>query len=256
MHFAALTYVAESVTSPATYYRTNVGGSLALLEAMRATDVDQIVFSSSCATYAVREGAAPITEDHPQKPINPYGETKLTVERILRSYSDSYGLRAVALRYFNAAGADPEGEIGEAHDPETHLIPLILDAAAKGTRITILGDDYPTPDGTCVRDYVHVSDLADAHLLAWGYINRTPGFHAFNLGTGQGYSNMEILTAARRITGRQIDHEVGPRRSGDSPTLTADPTKALRELLWTPRRSSVADIVGSAWRWRRNLTSV
>jgi UDP-arabinose 4-epimerase len=250
MHFAAFAYVGESVADPAIYYRNNVVGSLALLAAMRAGGVDRLVFSSSCTTYGVR-GAEPIGEDTPQAPVNPYGVTKLLIEQAMRDYSAAYGLRAVAMRYFNAAGADPDGEIGEAHDPETHLIPLVLEAAAGGTPLTVFGDDYPTPDGTCIRDYVHVSDLATAHVAACETMEREDGFRAYNLGTGHGLSNMEIIAAARRSTGAEIPVKMGPRRAGDPPELTADPRKAGRELGWTPRLSSVDDIIDTAWRWRQ-----
>jgi UDP-arabinose 4-epimerase len=250
MHFAALAYVGESVAYPATYYRNNLTGSLAVLDAMRAGGVGRIVFSSSCTTYGVRS-AEPIGEDTPQAPVNPYGATKLAIEQALRDYGAAYGLRAVALRYFNAAGADPDGEIGEAHDPETHLIPLVLEAAASGDPLTVFGDDYETPDGTCIRDYVHVTDLADAHVLACQSLEGAEGFRAYNLGSGVGLSNMEIIAAARRRTGRAIPIRTGPRRAGDPPVLTADASKARRELRWTPRLSSIDDIIDTAWRWRQ-----
>jgi UDP-arabinose 4-epimerase len=250
MHFAAFAYVGESVAYPATYYRNNVVGSLALLEAMRAGGVDRIVFSSSCTTYGVH-GTDPIGEDTLQAPVNPYGVTKLLVEQALRDFGVAYGLRAVALRYFNAAGADLDGEIGEAHDPETHLIPLVLEAAATGAPLTVFGYDYPTPDGTCIRDYVHVTDLADAHVAALRSMDQASGFRAYNLGSGRGFSNLEIIAAARRQTGCEIPIKMGPRRAGDPPVLTADASKAGRELGWTPRRSSLDDIIGTAWRWRQ-----
>jgi len=249
MHFAAFAYVGESVADPAIYYRNNIVGSLNLLDAMRAAGIERIVFSSSCTTYGV-QSAEPISESAPQAPVNPYGATKLGIEQALKDYGAAYGLRAVALRYFNAAGADPEGEIGEAHDPETHLIPLVLDAAASGAVLTINGDDYPTPDGTCVRDYVHVADLADAHLKALASLERAPGFDAFNLGTGHGLSNLEIVAAARSVTGRDIRTRFGPRRAGDPPVLTADAAKAGRELGWFPAQSSAQTIIETAWRWR------
>jgi UDP-arabinose 4-epimerase len=250
MHFAAFAYVGESVAYPATYYRNNIIGSLALLDAMRAGGVDRIVFSSSCTTYGVKS-AEPIGEDTPQSPVNPYGATKLAIEQALKDYGPAYGLRAVALRYFNAAGADRGGEIGEAHDPETHLIPLVLEAAAGGETLTVFGDDYGTPDGTCIRDYVHVADLADAHVRALAAMDRRDGFQAFNLGTGHGLSNMEIIAAARRRTGREIPIQIGPRRAGDPPVLTADAGKAGRELGWTPKLSDVDGIIDTAWRWRQ-----
>ena len=225
-------------------------GSVNLLEAMRAKGVGQIVFSSSCTTYGVR-GAEPIGEDTPQAPVNPYGVTKLLVEQALRDFAAAYGLRAVAMRYFNAAGADPEGEIGEAHEPETHLIPLVLEAAATGSAMTVFGDDYPTPDGTCIRDYVHVTDLADAHVAACRSMEQTPGFRAYNLGTGRGLSNLEIIAAARRRTGREIPIRMGPRRAGDPPVLTADAGKAGRDLGWAPRLSSLDEIIDTAWGWHQ-----
>jgi UDP-arabinose 4-epimerase len=248
MHFAALAYVAESVADPAIYYRTNVQGTLTLLEAMRRQGVDRLVFSSSCATYG-SPAATPIAEEAPQAPINPYGATKLISERMLRDYA-AYGLKTVALRYFNAAGADPDGEIGEAHDPETHLIPLLLDAAATGAGFVINGDDYATPDGTCVRDYVHVADLAAAHVLACERLGASEGFEAFNLGTGHGLSVAAIVDAARQRTGCDIKVAVGPRRAGDPPVLTADPSRAREQLGWTPRFSGLEDIIDTAWRWR------
>jgi UDP-arabinose 4-epimerase len=248
MHFAALAYVAESVADPALYYRTNVQGTLSLLEAMRSQGVSRLVFSSSCATYG-NPSATPIAEDARQAPINPYGATKLMAEWMLRDYA-AYGLKSVALRYFNAAGADPEGETGETRDPETHLIPLALDAAASGGAFTIYGDDYATPDGTCVRDYVHVSDLAAAHVLACERVNDVEGLAAYNLGAGVGHSVAEIVQAIRDRTGCEVRSNIGPRRAGDPPVLTADPALAQRELGWTPRLSSLEDIIDTAWRWR------
>jgi len=248
MHFAALTYVAESVEDPGLYYRNNVTGALALLDAMRAEGVARLVFSSSCATYGIPE-KTPIAEDAPQNPISPYGQTKLIIELALRDYAPAYGLAAAALRYFNAAGADPDGEIGEDHDPETHLIPLVLEAAKKGGAITVNGDDYPTPDGACVRDYIHVTDLAEAHVLALRALERGGGFRALNLGVGHGVSVMEIIEAARRRTGRPIEVRVGPRRPGDPPVLTADPGRAAAELGWRPQLSDVDTLIDTAWRW-------
>ena len=249
MHFAAFAYVGESVADPARYYRNNVVGTLTLLEAMRAAGVDSMVFSSSCATYGA-PAVLPITEDTPQQPINPYGASKLMAERMLADHAAAYGLKSVALRYFNAAGADPDGEIGEAHDPETHLIPLVLEAAAgRRPHVTVHGDDYDTPDGTCIRDYVHVSDLADAHVLALEALGRQEGFRPHDLATGTGLSVAEAIVAAERVTGRRIPVRTGPRRPGDPPALFADGARARAELGWTPRRSGADEIIATAWRW-------
>jgi UDP-arabinose 4-epimerase len=247
MHFAAFAYVGESTADPGLYYRNNLIGTLNLLDGMRAGGVDRLVFSSSCTTYGV-PASTPISEDFPQSPISPYGATKLFAEQMLRDYA-AYGLRAVAMRYFNAAGADPDGEIGEDHDPETHLIPIVLDAAAKGETLTLNGVDYDTPDGTCIRDYVHVTDLAAAHVLALAGLDRAPGLAAYNLGTGEGLSNIQIIDAARRRTNLKIDVAIGPRRAGDPPVLTADPTRAAHELGWTPRHSNVETIIDTACGW-------
>jgi len=251
MHFAAFAYVGESVTDPAKYYRNNVVGTLSLLDTARAHSIDRVVFSSTCATYGIPE-TVPISEDTPQKPINPYGASKLMIERVLSDYGDAYGLKSVALRYFNAAGADANGEIGESHDPETHLIPLVLDAAS-GVRphITILGDDYPTPDGTCIRDYVHVTDIAEAHVraldnLAGGKLRR-----AYNLGTGSGFSVAQVIAAAERVTGCKISVVHGARRPGDPAQLLADASLLARELDWKARHSSLDHILETAWRWHQ-----
>jgi UDP-arabinose 4-epimerase len=249
IHFAAFAYVGESMEDPGLYFRNNVVGTLGLLDAMRAHGVSKIVFSSSCTTYGARS-CDPITEDRPQAPVDPYGRSKWMVEQILRDYAHAYGLRAVALRYFNAAGADPDGEIGEDHDPEPHLIPVLLDAAAKGAPFMINGDDYDTPDGTCVRDYVHVTDLADAHVLALASLGREPGLTAYNLGTGRGFSIREIIDAASRRLDRRIEVNVGPRRPGDLDATTAVAGLAERELGWRPRLSNLDDIIDTAWRWR------
>ncbi|HEX3407484.1 MAG TPA: UDP-glucose 4-epimerase GalE [Caulobacteraceae bacterium] len=249
VHFAAFAYVGESMLDPGLYFRNNVVGTLGLLDAMRAHGVNRIVFSSSCTTYGART-SEPITEARPQAPVDPYGRSKWMVEQILRDYAAAYGLNAVALRYFNAAGADPDGEIGEDHDPETHLIPVLLDAAVKGAPFMINGDDYDTVDGTCVRDYVHVSDLAEAHVLALRALERDPGFVAYNLGTGRGFSIREIIDAASRRLGRTVEVSVGPRRPGDLDATTAVAALAERELGWTPRLSNMDDIIDTAWRWR------
>jgi UDP-glucose 4-epimerase len=248
MHFAALAYVGESVEKPAVYYENNIGGSLSLLEAMRAAGVAKIVFSSTTATYGEPE-RIPIPEDTPQLPINPYGFTKLAIERALADYAHAYGFAYAALRYFNAAGASPDGAIGEDHTPESHLIPLVLQAAL-GQRegITIFGDDYETPDGTCIRDYVHVNDLADAHVSALEQLKPGQGIQV-NLGSGQGYSVREVIETCRRVTGRSIQERIGPRRPGDPPRLIADSSKARRELAWRPRFDSLESIVETAWRW-------
>ena len=248
MHFAAFTLVGESVTDPAKYMHNNVIGSFHLLEAMRAADVRKIVFSSTTATYGVPD-RLPITEAEPQKPINPYGRTKLVVEQTLAEYARAYDFGYAALRYFNASGASPDGDIGEDHVPETHLIPLVLQVAlGKRDHITIFGDDYPTPDGTCVRDYIHVDDLADAHLEALDLLE--PGTQLkLNLGTGRGYSVREVIDACRKVTDRRIEAVVGPRREGDPPELIADASLARRTLAWHPRYVDIEPIVATAWRW-------
>ena len=250
IHLAAFAYVGESVADPAKYYRNNVAGSLVLLEAMRSHGVKRMVFSSTCATYGTPE-TVPITEDAPQKPVNPYGASKLMIERMLADYRTAYGLESISLRYFNAAGADPDGELGEDHDPETHLIPLVLEAAAGGRpNITIFGDDYETPDGTCVRDYIHVSDLADAHVLALRGLERGAlPRSAYNLGTGQGHSVAGVIDAVRKITGQKVQVSKGPRRPGDPAVLLADPSRAKAELGFSPRFSRMEDMILSAWRW-------
>lgn len=251
LHFAAFAYVGESVRRPELYFHNNVVKSLVLLDALMESKVSSIVFSSSCATYGSPD-RMPITEDTPQNPVNPYGETKLVIERALRWYGAAHNISWTALRYFNAAGADGDGELGEEHDPETHLIPLVLDAALGRGIIEIYGDDYPTPDGTCVRDYIHVSDLADAHVSALRYLGAGGKSTALNLGTGMGHSVAEVIRAAERVTGRQIPHRVASRRPGDPPVLVADPSRAARVLEWIPRMSSLENIVSSAWKWHSN----
>jgi len=250
MHFAAYAYVGESVSDPAKYYANNVSGTLALLEAMRRHGVRNIVFSSTCATYGNPQ-RLPLTEDHPQAPINPYGRTKLAIEWALQDYCAAYGMNAVALRYFNAAGADPDAETGEDHDPETHLIPLVLEAAAgRRPHISIFGDDYDTPDGTCIRDYIHVTDLADAHLRALRALEKGEGFAAYNLGNEVGVSVKEVIEVARRVTGRDIPVQMAPRRPGDPARLVADSARAHAELGWRAGElSGIYRIIESAWRW-------
>jgi UDP-arabinose 4-epimerase len=248
-HFAALAYVAESVARPDLYYRVNVCGTLNLLDAMRAADVGRLVFSSTCATYGAPE-RLPIDEETPQAPINPYGWSKLIVERMLADHAAAYGLRYAALRYFNAAGADPDGQIGERHDPEPHVIPLAIRGALSGDHVfTVHGDDYDTRDGTAVRDYIHVADLADAHVRALRHLMRDGEAGAFNLGTGRGVSVAEIAAAVERAAGRAFPRKTGPRRPGDPPVLVASAEKARRMLGWSPRRSDIETIIATAWRW-------
>jgi len=255
MHFAAFAYVGESVEQPEKYFQNNFVNTLAMLEAMRTTGVKQIVFSSTCATYGLPE-QMPIREDTPQRPVNPYGETKLMVERALYWYGVAHGLRSVALRYFNAAGADPDGEIGEDHNPETHLIPLILDTAAgQRPHIGVFGTDYPTPDGSAIRDYIHVQDLADAHVRALRYLGDGGESRAFNLGTGHGHSVRETIDAARRVTGRPIPSKDSPRRPGDPPVLVADASLAKEKLGWVPALGALEDIIGTAWAWHQKRSA-
>ena len=251
MHFAAYAYVGESMAQPGLYFRNNVANSLVLLEAMREAAVKRIVFSSTCATYGT-PAAIPIRESAPQQPVNPYGESKLMIERALHWHGVAHGLAHVALRYFNAAGADPDGEIGEHHDPETHLIPLVLDAAlGRRAQIDIYGTDYGTPDGTAIRDYIHVTDLAAAHVQALGYLERGGASTALNLATGQGHSVREVVAAAERVTGRRIPQREVARRPGDPPCLVADATLANRVLGWTPRLSDLDTIIATAWTWHK-----
>jgi UDP-glucose-4-epimerase GalE len=246
MHFAAFAYVGESVADPALYYRNNVGGTLSLLEAMRDSSVNLIVFSSTCATYGI-PGANPITETMPQLPVNPYGETKLAIERALRWFGEAYGLRYAALRYFNAAGADPDGEIGEEHEPETHLIPLVLRAAlGLGPPIRIFGTDYPTPDGTAIRDYIHVQDLAGAHVRALAHLAAGGASGAINLGTGYGHSVREVIAAVARAAARPVPQQEAARRPGDPPVLVADPSLAAELLGWRAQLSDLDTIIGTA----------
>ncbi|OJW18939.1 MAG: UDP-glucose 4-epimerase GalE [Planctomycetales bacterium 71-10] len=251
MHFAAFAYVGESVTDPAKYYHNNIVGTLSLMEAMRAADVRRIVFSSTCATYGEPE-SVPIRETQSQNPINPYGYTKLVIERALSDFSRAYGWGYAALRYFNASGASADGDLGEDHDPETHLIPLVLQVAlGQREHITIFGDKLPTPDGTCIRDYIHVDDLASAHISALEKLGPGVEFRC-NLGTGQGTSVKEVVDACREVTGHPIPAVIAPPRAGDPPALIADPSLARRELGWVPRFTSIKPIVESAWKWHRS----
>ena len=251
MHFSAYAYVGESVTDPAKYYRNNVVGTLTLLEAMLTASVKKFVFSSTCATYGVPE-FVPIPESHPQNPINPYGATKLMVERILSDFDVAYGFQSVRFRYFNAAGANPSGLLGEDHNPETHLIPLVLmTALGKRESISIFGTDYPTPDGTCIRDYIHVNDLADAHILGLEYLLKGGDSEVFNLGNGSGFSVREVIAAAEQVTGLSIPVEERDRRPGDPPILIGTSEKARTILGWQPQYSSIKDIVAHAWQWHQ-----
>jgi UDP-glucose 4-epimerase len=252
LHCAARSLVAESVREPSRYYHDNVAGGIVLLEAARQANVGRIVFSSTAAVYGVPD-ATPIPEDAPLRPINPYGETKRTFEGALRFYGEAYGLRSVSLRYFNVAGATVRN--GELHDPETHLIPNILRAAETGVAITLFGDDYPTPDGTCIRDYIHVADLADAHLAALEATApddpRTDAALVCNLGIGAGFSVRQVVDAATAVVGRPIPETTGPRRVGDPPVLVAAADRAREILGWTATRPTLEEMVGSAWAWRR-----
>lgn len=250
VHFAAYAYVGESVTNPAKYYTNNFTYSLQLLDRCRRNGVQKFVFSSTCATYGVPD-AVPIAEDAPQRPVNPYGNSKLAVERALADYAGAYPFGFCALRYFNAAGAAADGTIGEAHDPETHLIPLVFRAAlGQIPHVTVLGTDYPTADGTCVRDYIHVDDLARAHILALDRIG--PGSKlAYNVGIGRGYSVREVVAAVEEVTGLKVPVQEGPRRAGDPPALVADAGKIRRELGWAPRYDNLKAILETAWRWHK-----
>ncbi len=253
MHFSAFTCVNESVTDPARYYENNVVNTLNLLKAMRKHDVPYFIFSSTCATYG-NPVKIPISEEHPLNPVNPYGRSKLMVEQMLADFSSAYGLKYVSLRYFNAAGADPDGEIGEWHDPETHLIPLVLDAAL-GIRsgVEIYGTDYDTADGTCVRDYIHVADLATAHVAALEYLRGGGESGVFNLGNGAGFSVRTIIDTASRITGKKIPVREVARRAGDPAVLIGDASRAARVLGWRPKHADIDEILETAWRWHTKL---
>jgi UDP-arabinose 4-epimerase len=248
MHFAAHAYVGESVTNPRKYFRNNVEGGLSLLNTMSEAGVKKIIFSSTCAVYG-EPAKVPIDENTPRQPVNPYGVSKLFFEQALESYDRAYGLRFASLRYFNAAGAEGSGEIGELHDPETHLIPLALSAAAgTGPELRVFGSDYPTPDGTCIRDYVHVSDLADAHVKALEHLAKGQSSIAANLGSGTGYSVQQVISAVEQATGKTVPRKLAPRRPGDPPVLVANPAKAQALLHWKATRG-LPEIVESAWKW-------
>lgn len=250
MHFAAATYVGESVENPEYHYRNNIGGTLSLLNAMRTVGVKRMLFSSTCATYGMTP-KVPMSEDSPQDPFSPYARTKLAVEWMIRDFAHAYGLGFTLLRYFNAAGADEGAKYGEDHRPETHLIPLVLEVPlGKRQKIMVLGNDYPTPDGTCIRDYVHTEDLAQAHLLAMEATTPTTA-EVFNIGTGTGSSVLEVITACEEVTGTAIPREVVGRRPGDPPALVADPSKLRNRLGWRPKYPDIRSIVASAWAWHK-----
>lgn len=250
MHFSAYAYVGESVKDPAKYYHNNVVNAINLLEAMRESGVNNFIFSSTCATYG-NPVEIPITEKHPQNPVNPYGRTKLMIEQVLKDYSSAYGMKYVNLRYFNAAGADPDGEIGEWHNPETHLIPLAIDAAiGKRDSLTVFGSDYPTKDGTCVRDYIHVNDLAQAHCLALNYLIDGGESDSFNLGNGSGFSVREIISVVEKVSGRKIKVSEGSRREGDPPALIGSSARISSKLGWKPYFNDIRTIVETAYKYR------
>lgn len=248
MHFAAWLSVGDSVTDPAGYYRNNVAGSIGLLDGLCRAGVTRLIFSSTCATYGEPQ-RVPIDETHPQHPINAYGETKLAVERALPHFETAYGLRTVALRYFNAAGADPDGLLGEDHDPEIHIIPRAIFAAAGSGSLQVFGQDYPTPDGTCLRDYIHVTDLADAHVRALESLEQGGPSARYNVGTGTPHSVKQVIQAVRRVSGLDVPYTVGPRRAGDPSSLYAANDAIRSALGWTPRYADLDAIVGTAWRW-------
>ena len=249
MHFAALSQVGESMDVPGKYWRENVLGALNLIEASVDAGCRNFVFSSTCATYGDKDEET-LTEDTPQKPINAYGGSKLAIEGILRDFSVRYALDHVIFRYFNVAGADPEAEIGEFHQPETHLVPLMLEAiAGKRPALTVFGTDYDTPDGTCIRDYVHVQDLVEAHVLGLKWLLDGKGSRVFNLGTGSGFSVRQVLDACRQVTGKDVPHDIGPRRAGDCTRLVSGSVRAETDLGWSPKRSTLDQMIADAWRW-------
>ncbi|AFZ13881.1 UDP-galactose 4-epimerase [Crinalium epipsammum PCC 9333] len=252
MHFAAYAYVGESVTDPSKYYRNNVIGTLTLLDAMMAASIKKFVFSSTCATYGIPE-TVPIPENHPQNPINPYGASKLMVERMLSDFDTAYDFKSVCFRYFNAAGADPNGLLGEDHNPETHLIPLVLQTAlGKRESVSIFGTDYDTSDGTCIRDYIHVTDLANAHVLGLEYLLQGKDSTVFNLGNGNGFSVQEVIETAKEVTGKEIKVQKCDRRPGDPPILVGSSDKARTILGWQPQYCDLKDILSHAWEWHQN----
>jgi UDP-glucose 4-epimerase len=255
MHFASFIQVGESVVQPAKYYANNVVNTLQLLDVMLAHGVKQFIFSSTAATFGEPQ-YVPIDEAHPQHPINPYGRSKLMVEQALADYDTAYGLKSVCLRYFNAAGADPEGQLGERHEPETHLVPLVLQAASgRRAHISVFGRDYDTPDGTCIRDYIHIVDLCEAHWLAVQHLAQGGASEAFNLGNGQGFSVQEVIDTARQVTGRAIAVQEGPRRAGDPARLVADATRARQVFGWQPQFADLATIIAHAWQWETRAST-
>ncbi len=254
IHFAAYIAVGESTKVPELYFLNNVSGSLSLFDAMLQTGIDKLVFSSTAAAYGIPE-RVPITEDQPYAPINPYGESKVMTEKILEWLDRYRNFRSIRLRYFNACGAEPEAGLGELHDPETHLVPLLIRAIQTGRPVTIFGNDYPTPDGTCIRDYIHVSDLAEAHVLAVEHLLSGGASEVFNVGTGNGHSVKEVLEAVERVTGKQVPRVVGPRREGDPPSLVADSQKLQNVLGWKPTRTDLDRIVDDAWKFASSRTA-
>jgi UDP-glucose 4-epimerase len=248
MHFAAHAYVGESVKDPLKYYRNNVAATITLLEVMKECDVTKMIFSSTCATYGIPE-KLPITEQTPQRPINPYGTGKLTVEKILLDCDTAWGLKSVIFRYFNAAGASASGKIGEMHDPETHLIPLVIAAALHGKTLSIFGNDYPTADGTCVRDYIHVEDISAAHIKGFEYLKNGGKTEVFNIGTEKGNSIKEVIDCVEKLSGKKVPHKFEARREGDPPTLVASAAKLRKVLSWSPKYNEIAEIIGTALNW-------
>lgn len=252
MHFAAFAYVGESVQDPLKYYENNVGKTVRLLQAMRDSGVNRFVFSSTCASYGI-PGSMPMTEDLPQNPINPYGQTKLDVERMLKACATAYGMSSASFRYFNAAGAAEDGTIGEDHDPETHLIPLAIWAAqGRRDKLTVFGNDYDTPDGTCLRDYIHIDDLSRAHIAVFDKLEKPGTCLFYNLGTGKPVSVLQIIKAVEKVTGLTVPYAVGPRRAGDPPALYADSSLARRELGWSPKFMDIGDTIATAWKWHQS----